>query len=273
LKCSRNLVMWMVSQGKLKPSFRLGTKRGPFYFDLELVRKVRCNPGTVAYKNIGVPDVYVHSKGSLLWRVGFGEKPLGAIYCSDSWQTCIGKAFQGSATIDPFRDDPYMVGFELARDISLFDLRQESMLKTWAHYTRNGTRMQAQHWAWVVRDKFEDLDGICYYPKRYPNSVTLFIWAEEFQGTLRFRRNLSDSGMIPYLDRVASELGYYLIISSPEPLVRPLPEEFEGATEDGSAIEEIEDEDVGDFMSQLDKICDDTRPCEAGWTDTIEFDG
>lgn len=149
-------------------------------------------PSVANLRAIG-PEVHVLPRGATVWRVYFrggsypttwdrfrAYGPTGArfdhhdpppavhpakaiLYAADLGPTCLAEVFQDTRVIDRSRDQPALVAFQLAQDVSLLDVTGAWPTRAGASMAiSTGNRKRAREWSCAIYDAFPQLDGIRY---------------------------------------------------------------------------------------------------------------
>ncbi len=136
------------------------------------------------------------------------------LYCAASILTCVAEVFQKPRRIDRIRDAPWLVVFELERDLRLIDLTGALPTRIGASMAINsGSRVRAREWARRLYDAFDDLHGMWYASSMHANQPAIAL-NERARGALpgfpSFNRALADDTLLNPLKFAAIELGYGL---------------------------------------------------------------
>lgn len=139
----------------------------------------------------------------------------GILYAADSPLTCLAEVFQITRVIDRVSGAPWLVAFDVARDLELLDLTG-----TWP--TRaggsmaigSGPRPRARRWSRAIYATFADVEGLLYASSMHANRPALALY-ERAQDAMpaapAFHRALSDPALVPRLNAAAATLGYGLV--------------------------------------------------------------
>lgn len=138
----------------------------------------------------------------------------GILYLAKSVPTCIAEVFQAGREIDRYTREPWLVGFELTRDVTLLDLRGAWPTRAGASMAiSSGPRPRAQRWSRTIYEAYPQVEGLLYPSSMYANepSVALYERAEDaLPTTPAFIRPLADPVLLRPLKRIAWEVGYDL---------------------------------------------------------------
>ncbi len=141
---------------------------------------------------------------------------LAIYYAAETLTTCVAETFQDTRTVNVVRRSPWIVSFELARDVALLDLTGAWPTRAGASMKINsGPRASSRAWSRQFHDAFPDVDGIYYCSSMHANqpSVALYERAEgALSDTPLDDRPLDDPVLLGDLKRAAVELGYGLVI-------------------------------------------------------------
>jgi len=110
--------------------------------------------------------------------------------------TCFAEVFQDSRTIERSRNRPWLVGFELARAVSLLDLTGTWPTRAGASMAINaGRRDRARAWSLRVYEDYPKVEGL-YYPSSMDSNQPALALYERAQDALPvrpvFHRALTD---------------------------------------------------------------------------------
>lgn len=189
-------------------------------------------------------DRTIAAKGSLLWRVHCrgGAHPArwsqfrsygptdarfdhqlppprlqdrAILYAAAAGPTCLAEVFQSTRTIDCRRDDPWLVAFELRRDVPLLDAAHTWPTRAGASMAlATGPRARARRWSQAIYAAYPDLQGIAY-PSSMDANEPAFALYERARSALpttpAFHRSLADPWLVRYLDHAARAFGYVLV--------------------------------------------------------------
>jgi hypothetical protein len=139
----------------------------------------------------------------------------GILYAGLRLYTCVAEVFQHTRTIERSRSQPWLVGFELAREVSLLDLTGRWPTRAGASMALcSGPRSRTRPWSRAIYDAYREVQGL-YYPSSmnaHRPAVALYERAmTAFPRTPLVHRPLSDPALLADLDRVAGDLGYRLV--------------------------------------------------------------
>ncbi len=194
---------------------------------------------------LAVPaDLRVAPTGTRLWRVYFvgGARPgtwsgfryfgptaarfdhhdepasvqaKGILYAATTPTTCLAEAFQAARVVDRAAHQPWLVGFDTVRDLTLLDLTGVWPTRAGAPMAINtGPRPRAQRWSRLVHATYPDAEGLYYPSSMHANqpSVALYERAGSALPTApAFNRALADPALAPRLSAAAASLGYRLV--------------------------------------------------------------
>lgn len=87
----------------------------------------------------------------------------GILYGAPETATCLAEVFQQTRTINRSRRSPFLVVFELTRDVTLLDLCGEWPTRAGASQVINsGPRDRARAWSASVYDAYPVIEGLLY---------------------------------------------------------------------------------------------------------------
>lgn len=203
-------------------------------------------PGTEALRRTG-PEIKALPAGTELWRVYFREgrypgawngfrsfgpvrnarfdhheEPPGVrerkiLYAATGPRavtTCLAEVFQDTRIIDPAHRGPWLVGFALARDVSLLDLTGVWPTRAGASMQINsGPRPRARRWSRAIYVAYPEVAGLYYASSMHSNEpvVALYERAEPaLPPSPVFHAPLAHPALLEVLRNAAADLGYDL---------------------------------------------------------------
>jgi RES domain len=199
-------------------------------------------PGPGALAAHVPPAVRVVPRGTLLWRIyrrgtphpaawnmlrHFGPVPSmrfdhhapppseqgrGILYGARRVSTCFAEVFQETRTIERSRDQPWLVGFELARDVPLLDLTGNWPTQAGASMAlSSGRRDRSRRWSERIYGDYPGVEGL-YYPSSMDANQPALAFYERARGALPARpslhRALADPGLDAAVVQAALLFGY-----------------------------------------------------------------
>lgn len=139
----------------------------------------------------------------------------GILYGAGDITTCIAEVFQVTRVVDRALDAPWLVGFELQRDLLLLDLTGAWPTKAGASMAINtGPRPRAQRWSRSLYAAYPAVEGLLYPSSMHANKPSVALYeraASALPPAPRFHRALLDATLEPRLSQAASDLGYSLL--------------------------------------------------------------
>lgn len=143
---------------------------------------------------------------------------VGVWYGASEPTPALAEAFQATRTIDRVRDNPYLTGLRLTRELRLLDLATDS---TGAWPTRaggtfalsTGPHSITQRWARRITEAFPNLDGV-HYNSRFAGQpcIALFAPAETAMPKRpAMSLPLTHPGLSRRIAAAAQRLGYLVI--------------------------------------------------------------
>jgi hypothetical protein len=188
------------------------------------------------------PDVQELPRGTLLWRLYFraGLHPgawnrfrhfgpvlnarfdphhepariqaRGILYAALRVPTCLAEVFQETRTIERSRNRPWLVGFELARAVSLLDLTAGWPTRAGASMAiSTGRRDRSRAWSARIYEDYPAVDGLLYPSSMDGNqeAVALYERAEDAMPARPvFHRALADPALDGAVARAALLFDY-----------------------------------------------------------------
>jgi len=129
--------------------------------------------------------------------------------------TCLAEVFQIPRSIDRRADEPWLVGFELTRDVKLLDLSGLWPTKAGASMKINsGDRPRAQRWSRQIHGAYPKVEGIYYPSSMHANQPAVALYERAVTSipvSPLFHRALADPLLLLALKNAAADLGYGLI--------------------------------------------------------------
>jgi hypothetical protein len=142
------------------------------------------------------------------------EQPRGILYAAQEIATCVAEAFQEERRIDVHLNDPWLVGFALAGDVTLHDLTGTWPTLAGASMAiSSGLRARARRWSQALYDAYPRAQGLHYCSSMHANrpAVALYERARNaVGGSPFFHRALADPVLLNPLREIAHRLGYAL---------------------------------------------------------------
>jgi RES domain len=203
-------------------------------------------PGTAELQalGIGADERRVVAAGTTVWRVYFRSgphpgnwnafrawgptnarfdhqaPPPGAsdreiLYAAERGRACLAEVFQDTRTIDRMRRRPWIVAFQLTRDVNLLDLTGLWPTRTGASQAiSTGPRRRAQRWSRRIYEAFPDVEGLCY-PSSMCGGELAYALYERAENTIAptpsFHRALADPALLTPLEEAARRIGYVVV--------------------------------------------------------------
>ena len=136
----------------------------------------------------------------------------GILYAGLRLYTCVAEVFQHTRTIERSRSQPWLVGFELAREVSLLDLTGRWPTRAGASMALStGRRDRARGWSRRIYEDYPAVDGLHYPSSMDANqpAVALYERARDALGPRPvFHRALADPALNAVLGKAAMVFGY-----------------------------------------------------------------
>ncbi|MDB4941602.1 MAG: hypothetical protein JWP97_1136 [Labilithrix sp.] len=182
--------------------------------------------------------------GTLLWRIytrggrhpsGFGElrtfgptearfdhhepparvQERGILYAADDPTTCLAECFQVTRVIDRHSGDPWLVGFELTRALTVLDATGAWPTRAGASMALStGPRARARRWSQEIYAAYPEIQGIWYGSSMHANRPSVALYERAKKAVPRaptFHRALADASLRGRIDAAATRLGYRLV--------------------------------------------------------------
>jgi hypothetical protein len=142
------------------------------------------------------------------------KQARGIYYAATNPGICLAEVFQdqSSRNIDRSRNDPWLVGFELARAVRLLDLCVAWPTRAGASQAiTSGQKARARRWSNRIFEDYPSVEGLCHLSSLDASvrCVTLYERAEDALPTTHvFHRALADPTIHFVIDDVAWRFGY-----------------------------------------------------------------
>jgi hypothetical protein len=145
-----------------------------------------------------------------------GEHPnLGILYAAAEIKTCIAEVFQNTRNINLRRREPWLVGFELAREVRLLTLLGNWPTRMGASTEiSSGRRDIVRGWSRDIHESYPGLDGIIYASSMNASRESLALYersASAIPTRPALHEPLAHPGLRADLERFKDVLGYRLI--------------------------------------------------------------
>jgi hypothetical protein len=142
----------------------------------------------------------------------------GVLYAAGGHQgglTCLAEVFQRSRLINPIRNEPWLVAFITARDLTLLDLTGLWPTRAGASTVLNsGPRPRARAWSRTIYAAYPEIDGLLY-PSSMAGHAPAIVLYERAEGAIPPRpdlhRSLADPALATVLSNAARDLNYGLL--------------------------------------------------------------
>jgi hypothetical protein len=191
------------------------------------------------------PEAYRLEAGVMLWRIYFraGQRATawnafrhlgptnsrfnhhtfpkriqdrGIIYATtgrDAICTALAETFQDTRLIDRYRDEPWIVGFSLAKDLILLNTGGSWPVRAGGNMAINsGSRKNARDWSRAIYRSYPNIRGI-FYPSSLTNQPCVALYeraAKNLPVMPAFNESLASPKLFAGLTQLASRLNYAL---------------------------------------------------------------
>jgi len=140
------------------------------------------------------------------------QQGCGILYAGWRVYTCLAEVFQDARTIERSRNQPWLVGFELARNVSLLDLTGTWPTRAGASMAMStGRRDRARAWSRRIYEDYPAVEGL-HYPSSMDGNQPAVALYERARDALPsrpvFHRALSDAALNAALAKAATLFGY-----------------------------------------------------------------
>jgi hypothetical protein len=200
-------------------------------------------PSSAELQALG-PELRTVERGTLLWRVYFQGgahstrwdafrvygptnarfdhhlKPpriqaRGILYAAEVGPTCLAEVFQDTRVIDRMDRSPWLVAFELTRDLALLDLTGAWPTRAGASTAiHSGPRARARRWSAAIYGAFPNVAGLKYASSMNANQPAFAFYeraSSAMPGAPKFHRALADPALRRYIDAAAQRFNYALV--------------------------------------------------------------
>ena len=143
------------------------------------------------------------------------EQARGIVYLARYGPTCLAEAFQASRTIDPWVNEPWLVGLETAQPLRLLDLCGPWPTQAGASMALNtGRRDRARRWSQAIYAAYPAADGLWYSSSMDANRPCVALY-ERARTALparpSFHAALADPKLAVLVDHAAVRFGYRVV--------------------------------------------------------------
>jgi hypothetical protein len=139
----------------------------------------------------------------------------GILYAADELTTCIAEVFQATRVIDRSANAPWLVGFEIVRDVVLLDLTGAWPTLAGASMAINsGPRPKARAWSQEIYAAYPTVEGLLYGSSMHANKRAFALYERAHSALAPspvFHRALGDPALRSRLIAAATTLGYRLV--------------------------------------------------------------
>jgi hypothetical protein len=139
----------------------------------------------------------------------------GILYTAKDPTTCLAEVFQATRVIDRNSNSPWLVGFDLSRDLSLLDLTGTWPTLAGASMAiATGRRDRARRWSQAIYAAYPNVEGLLYGSSMHANKPAAAFYeraGSAMPAAPAFHRALSDPALLPRLNTAATKLGYKLV--------------------------------------------------------------
>jgi len=137
------------------------------------------------------------------------------LYASQHGETAFAEVFQDGRVIDRFRNQPWLVAFDVVSAINLLDLTGNWPTRAGASMTINsGPRPRARQWSQHIYAAYPDISGLWYASSMDANRPAIALY-ERAEHTMPdrpvFNRSLADGALASMIVRAAKRFGYSVL--------------------------------------------------------------
>jgi hypothetical protein len=134
------------------------------------------------------------------------------MYAARDIATCVAEVFQAARFVDVVSRTPWLIGFELASDVTLLDFSGTWPTAAGASIAINsGPRPRAQRWSRAIYDAYPKVQGIWYPSSMHANQPAVALYeraTHALPGAPIFHRPLADPALRRVVGAIAHSLGY-----------------------------------------------------------------
>lgn len=139
----------------------------------------------------------------------------GILYAASEPRTCIAEVFQATRVVDRSANEPWLVAFEVARDVTLLDLTGTWPTRAGASMAiSTGPRPKARAWSRAIHAAYPSVEGLRYGSSMHANQPSFALY-ERARSALpaspTFHRALADPALLRRVSAAATTLGYRLV--------------------------------------------------------------
>lgn len=152
------------------------------------------------------------------YRTALGDPCIqsrGIIYGAQEIVTCVAECFQWDGVVDRSRDEPWLVSFALAREVTLLDLCGFWPTTAGASMLINSDerRERTQGWSAAIYDAYPNIQGLWYGSSMAANKPVIALYERARAAVPRtpaFHRELTSSGLTGIVATCCQTLNYDL---------------------------------------------------------------
>lgn len=140
----------------------------------------------------------------------------GIGYFSSNIPTAIAEVFQVDRTVDTQQREPWLVGFELGKDVTCLDLSGGFALRAGASMKLiSGPRSHSRNWSRGFYDAYPNVEGVLY-PSSLTNQTVYAFYERALEGSSPFprlpivHRALGDPTLDTALKNACRDIGYVI---------------------------------------------------------------
>lgn len=142
------------------------------------------------------------------------EQNRGILYAATEIRPCIAEVFQDTGFIDPWRGEPWLVGFRLVRPVPLLNLRGLWPTRAGASMALNtGDRTRARLWSRAIYAAYPEAEGLWYASAMNAHAPSIALYERAANAIIEppiFHRALADPLVQSILAQAAHALRYSL---------------------------------------------------------------
>lgn len=136
-------------------------------------------------------------------------------YAAEEALTCLAEVFQDTRVIDRGRNTPWLVCLDLARAVTLLDLRGPWPTRAGASMAINsGPRPRARRWSQAIHAAYPRVDGLYYASSMNANRPAIVLYERAgaaLPARPTFHRAVADPALLPALARAARRFNYVVV--------------------------------------------------------------
>ena len=144
-----------------------------------------------------------------------GLQVRGVVYGALAVPTCFAEVYQGTRTIERSRNQPWLVGFSLTRDLRLLDLTGNWPTRAGASMAiATGRRDRARRWTLRIYEDYSAIEGLLYGSSMDANQPAIALYERARNALPRrplFHRSVADRALDPHVAAAGLQFNYLVV--------------------------------------------------------------